>query len=49
MKLRTFATTALVGCLFAFAGHANELRIALQDDPDMLDPAQSRSFLGRIV
>lgn len=49
MKFKTLATTALAGCLFAFAGQANELRIALQDDPDMLDPAQSRSFLGRIV
>lgn len=49
MKFRTLATTALAGCLLAFTAQANELRIALQDDPDMLDPAQSRSFLGRIV
>ncbi len=49
MKWKTLASTALVGCLFAFAGQAADLRIAIQDDPDMLDPAQSRSFLGRIV
>lgn len=49
MTWKTLATTALAGCLFAFAGQAADLRIALQDDPDMLDPAQSRSFVGRIV
>lgn len=49
MNWKTLATTALAGCLFAFAGQAADLRIALQDDPDMLDPAQSRSFVGRIV
>ena len=49
MKWKTLATTALAGALFAFAGQAADLRIAIQDDPDMLDPAQSRSFLGRIV
>lgn len=49
MKWKTLATTALAGALFAFAGQAADLRIALQDDPDMLDPAQSRSFVGRIV
>lgn len=49
MKCKTLATTALAGALFAFAGQAADLRIALQDDPDMLDPAQSRSFVGRIV
>lgn len=49
MKWKTLATTALAGTLLAFAGQAADLRIALQDDPDMLDPAQSRSFVGRIV
>ena len=49
MTWKMLATTALAGCLFAAAGHAADLRIALQDDPDMLDPAQSRSFVGRIV
>ncbi|MCJ8140843.1 ABC transporter substrate-binding protein [Falsirhodobacter halotolerans] len=28
---------------------AADLRIGLQDDPDVLDPAQSRTFVGRIV
>lgn len=49
MNIRILASTALLGSLIAFAGHAADLRIALQDDPDMLDPAQSRSFVGRIV
>ena len=35
----------------AFAGHvsAADLRIGLQEDPDALDPAQARTFVGRIV
>lgn len=49
MNRKILLTTALGGCLLAFAGQAGDLRIALQDDPDMLDPAQSRSFVGRIV
>ncbi|MHC5307696.1 ABC transporter substrate-binding protein [Bartonella sp. LJL80] len=28
---------------------ASELRIALQDDPDVLDPAMSKTFVGRLV
>src|SRR3546814_15122251 len=28
---------------------AADLRIGLQDDPDVLDPDQSRTFVGRIV
>lgn len=29
--------------------HAQDLRIGLQEDPDVLDPDQSRTFVGRIV
>lgn len=29
--------------------HATDLRIGLQEDPDVLDPVQSRTFVGRIV
>jgi len=44
----------LVGLIFmAFAmtapAGASELRIALNEDPDLLDPAQSGSFVGREV
>ena len=49
MIWKTLATTALIGTLGAFSAQAADLRIAIQDDPDMLDPAQSRSFLTRIV
>jgi len=40
-----FGVTALCGA----AAHAQALRIGLQDDPDALDPALSRTFTGRIV
>ena len=43
-------TTALAfGVLTALPAAAVELKIGLQDDADVLDPAQSRSFVGRIV
>eukprot|EP00913_Durusdinium_trenchii_P021259 g19972.t1 len=35
--------------LFAAPAMASELRIGLNDDADVLDPAQSRTFVGRIV
>ena len=46
MKLLTI-TTALG--LMAGAAAAQDLRIALQSDADVLDPDQSRTFVGRIV
>lgn len=49
MNWKTLASTAIVTSLMALAAQASDLRIALQDDPDVLDPAQSRSFVGRIV
>lgn len=50
MKLITRLSTAfLASTLLAFPLSAAELRIGLQDDADVLDPAQSRTFVGRIV
>lgn len=47
---RLLAALCLAG-LLAGPAHAAEstLRIGLQDDPDMLDPARARSYSGRIV
>lgn len=43
-------TTALAfGALAAMPALAADLKIGLQDDADVLDPAQSRTFVGRIV
>lgn len=46
-------TAALLGAtalsLMAAPAMAQELRIGLQDDADILDPDQSRTFVGRIV
>lgn len=42
-----FAAGALLAG--AFAAQAQTLRIGLQDDPDVLDPAKARTFVGRIV
>lgn len=39
---------ALLGAVALPAG-AQDLRIALQSDADVLDPDQSRTFVGRIV
>lgn len=50
MKQILRLTTALAfGVLTALPAAAVELKIGLQDDADVLDPAQSRSFVGRIV
>jgi len=40
---------ALGAALMASAASAADLRIALQDDPDVLDPHRARTFVGRIV
>lgn len=51
--LRTLLSTTLIGATaFGFSAGAvtaKDLRIALQDDADVLDPDQSRTFVGRIV
>src|SRR5690242_11494652 len=49
MKTASFVTTLLAGALVALPSFAAELKIGLQDDADVLDPAQSRTFVGRIV
>ena len=43
----TLLATMMAG--FATAASAKTLRIGLQEDADMLDPHQSRTFVGRIV
>ncbi|SFJ67468.1 ABC transporter substrate-binding protein [Jannaschia pohangensis] len=47
MKYLTLTTAALA--LMATGAMAQDLRIGLQEDPDVLDPDQSRTFVGRIV
>lgn len=49
--LKTALITALLGAtaLSAAPAYAKDLRIALQSDADVLDPDQSRTFVGRIV
>lgn len=48
--IRLVTPTVLGLFLLLSAGtHASELRIALNEDPDQLDPAQGTSFVGREV
>ena len=49
MKTARFIATLVVGAMLTFPAFATELKIGLQDDADVLDPAQSRTFVGRIV
>ncbi|WOI55902.1 ABC transporter substrate-binding protein [Palleronia sp. LCG004] len=46
---RTLPLAAILLGATTFGLSAQELRIGLQDDPDILDPDQSRTFVGRIV
>ena len=46
--MQTVGAAALIAAMAAGA-HAKELRIGLQDDADVLDTDQSRTFVGRIV
>jgi len=48
-RLSKLTAALLTGVMLAFPALATELRIGLQDDADVLDPAQSRTFVGRIV
>ncbi|MGW9230191.1 ABC transporter substrate-binding protein [Pseudorhizobium sp. NPDC055634] len=48
-KLNLRAAVLLATGLAAFPAASAELRIGLQDDADVLDPAQSRTFVGRLV
>ncbi len=45
---KTFGVAALLALGTSLA-HAQDFRIGLQEDPDILDPDQSRTFVGRIV
>ena len=33
----------------SFGIHAQELRIGMRDDPDLLDPSLSRTYVGTLV
>jgi peptide/nickel transport system substrate-binding protein len=45
---KTLGVAALLALCTSMA-HAQDFRIGLQEDPDILDPDQSRTFVGRIV
>ncbi|RCS22276.1 ABC transporter substrate-binding protein [Phyllobacterium salinisoli] len=47
--LTTLTTALLTVAVIGFPATSAELRIGMQDDADVLDPAQSRTFVGRIV
>ncbi|WP_029059215.1 ABC transporter substrate-binding protein [Stappia stellulata] len=50
MKTKLLAAMLFaLGASTALTAQAADLRIGLQDDPDVLDPDQSRTFVGRIV
>jgi len=48
-RMTRLTSTLLAGVLLASPALSSELRIGLNDDADVLDPAQSRTFVGRIV
>ncbi|MCR4264653.1 ABC transporter substrate-binding protein [Nitratireductor sp. ZSWI3] len=48
--MRTLLATLLTGTVLATsAAWAQDFRIGLQEDPDLLDPHRARTFVGRIV
>lgn len=49
MKPATFLMTTMTALLLSTSAMAAELKIGLNNDTDVLDPAQSRTFVGRIV
>lgn len=49
MNIRPIATLAATLMLTTTLASAQDLRIGLAEDPDILDPDQSRTFVGRIV
>jgi len=49
MRTRSLWLSLLASAAFATTAAAADLRIGLQEDPDALDPAQARTFVGRIV
>ncbi len=48
-KITSLTSALLAGVFLAFPAMSSELRIGINDDADVLDPAQSRSFVGRLV
>src|SRR4051812_41746038 len=48
MRILMMAVVLAISSAFA-AASAQTLRIGLGEDPDLLDPALSRSYVGRIV
>lgn len=48
-KFATLTSALLASAFLAVPAMSAELRIGLNDDADVLDPAQSRTFVGRIV
>ncbi|MFN6987041.1 MAG: ABC transporter substrate-binding protein, partial [Rhizobium oryzihabitans] len=48
-KIQTLTVALLASVFLASPALSSELRIGLNDDADVLDPAQSRTFVGRIV
>jgi peptide/nickel transport system substrate-binding protein len=49
MQIGKLLTVAGLLALSTSLAQAQDLKIGLQDDPDILDPDQSRTFVGRIV
>ena len=49
MRLRLLTLLCGLGLLTAVPAPAQTLRIALREDPDILDPTLARSYVGRIV
>src|SRR5690554_2966274 len=49
MMTRKLLTALLASVAMAGSAMAADLRIGLQEDPDVLDPDQARTFVGRIV
>jgi ABC-type transport system substrate-binding protein len=49
VKSTLLAASLVAAVIFAGPAASGTLRIALQEDPDVLDPAQGVSFVGRVV
>jgi peptide/nickel transport system substrate-binding protein len=48
-SLMAGAGALALAAVLSFAAGAQQLRIGLQEDPDLLDPHQARTFVGRLV
>ena len=49
MTLKLLATATAVAALLTFPALAADLKIGIGEDPDALDPDQSRTFVGEVV